>query len=118
MGKCGVTLGLITAVAVVIPGCSIKRFAVNKLGNSLAESGTTYSSDNDPELVEGAIPFSLKLIESLLETSPRHRGMLFAAASGFTQYAYAFVQQRADRVESVDLAQAAELRARARRLYL
>lgn len=108
-------LGLLVLLAT---GCSVKRFAVNKLGNALAESGTTYSADNDPELVEGAIPFSLKLIESLLAASPNHRGMLFAAASGFTQYGYAFVQQRAERMESVDLSQATEGKARARRLYL
>lgn len=101
-----------------VTGCSVKRFAVNKLGNALAESGTTYSSDNDPDLVEGAIPFSLKLIESLLAASPNHRGMLFAAASGFTQYAYAFVQQRADSLEEHNLAAAAETRTRARKLYI
>src|SRR5215510_11383601 len=104
--------------AFTLTGCSIKRFAVNKLGNSLAESGTTYSSDNDPELVEGAIPFSLKLIESLLSASPDHRGMLFAAASGFTQYSYAFVQQRADSMEPTNLAAAQEQRTRARNLYM
>ena len=43
-------LGLLVLLAT---GCSVKRFAVNKLGNALAESGTTYSADNDPELVEG-----------------------------------------------------------------
>jgi len=111
-------LPLFLMTAMVSGGCSIKRFAVNKLGNSLAESGTTYSADDDPDLVEGAIPFSLKLIESLLAASPEHRGMLFAAASGFTQYAYAFVQQRADSMEDTNLAAAAALRLRARKLYL
>ena len=109
---------LLSLLLLLVTGCSVKRFAVNKLGNALAESGTTYSADDDPDLVEGAIPFSLKLIESLLAASPNHRGMLFAAASGFTQYGYAFVQQRAERLESVDLAQATEGKARARRLYL
>ena len=47
-------------------GCSINRFAVNQLGNGLAESGTTFASDDDPDLVGQALPFSLKLIESLL----------------------------------------------------
>ncbi|MSR07282.1 MAG: hypothetical protein EXR93_09495 [Gemmatimonadetes bacterium] len=110
---------LLTGLLVLsLTGCSVKRFAVNKRGNALAESGTTYSSDNDPDLVEGAIPFSLKLIESLLAASPNHRGMLFAAASGFTQYAYAFVQQRADSLEDHNLAAAAETRTRARKLYI
>jgi predicted anti-sigma-YlaC factor YlaD len=98
--------------------CSVRRIAVNKLGNALASSGSTFTSDEDPELVRDALPFSLKLIESLLAESPRHRGLLFAAASGFTPYAYAFVQQEADELEGRDLEKATALRNRARRLYL
>lgn len=99
-------------------GCSINRFAVNKLGDALAGSGTTFGSDDDPELIAQAVPFSLKLIESLLSSSPEHRGLLLAASSGFTQYAFAFVQQDADRLEDEDVARAAAARDRARRLYL
>jgi predicted anti-sigma-YlaC factor YlaD len=43
---------------------------------------------------------------------------LLAAASGFTQYAYAFVQQEADELAEKDVAAAVGLRARASRLYL
>jgi predicted anti-sigma-YlaC factor YlaD len=91
---------------------------VNKAGDALAGGGTSFASDDDPELVKAAAPFSLKLMESLLEQSPRHRGLLFATASGFTQYAYAFVQQDADELEDRDISAAAILKARARRLYL
>src|SRR6266550_3621879 len=83
-------------IALIGSGCSIKRFAVNQVGNALAGGGTTFSSDDDPELVKAAVPFSLKLMETLLAESPRHKGLLFAAASGFTQYAFAFVQQDAE----------------------
>src|SRR5436190_8814308 len=77
-------------------GCSIKRMAINKLGDALAGAGTTFASDDDPELVKAAVPFSLKLVESLLAESPRHRGLLLAACSGFTQYSFAFVNEEAD----------------------
>src|SRR5436305_13627861 len=99
-------------------GCALKRVAVNKLGDSLAQSGTTFTSDDDPDLVGQALPFGLKLYEGLLAESPRHRGLLLAASKGFTSYAYAFVQQDADQIEDTDVAKAAVLRARARRLYL
>jgi predicted anti-sigma-YlaC factor YlaD len=108
------TLGLVLSLGA---GCSIKRMAVNKLGNALA-GGDTFASDDDPELVKVAGPFSLKLMEGLLAESPKHKGLLFATASGFTQYTYAFVQQEADEVESDDLAKATAMRARAKRLYL
>ncbi|MGH6628885.1 MAG: TRAP transporter TatT component family protein, partial [Burkholderiales bacterium] len=68
--------------------------------------------------IKAAAPFSLKLMESLLAESPRHRGLLLAAASGFTQYAYAFVQQDAEEIEATDVAASLVMRNRARRLYL
>jgi len=99
-------------------GCSIRRYALNKAADALAESGATFASDDDPELIKAAAPFSLKLMESFLAENPRHPGLLAAAASGFTQYAYAFVQEDADEAEPTDLAAAEALRTRARRLYL
>jgi predicted anti-sigma-YlaC factor YlaD len=100
-----------------LTACSINQYAVNKLGDALSGSSTTFAADDDPELVAQAVPFSLKLIESLLAESPRHRGLLLAAASGFTQYGYAFVQQAADSLEDVDMGRAQVQRLRARRLY-
>src|SRR6266853_373321 len=99
-------------------GCSIRRYALNKAADVLAESGATFAADEDPELIKAAAPFSLKLMESFLAENPRHPGLLAAAASGFTQYAYAFVQQDADETEPRDLTAAEALRARANRLYL
>ena len=109
---------LLGAVLAVSTGCSIKRLAVNKVGDALAGGGTTFSSDDDPDLVKSAVPFSLKLMESLLAESPKHKGLLLATTSGFTQYGYAFVQQDADELEATDFAGAEALRARAKRLYL
>ena len=99
-------------------GCSIHRYALNQASDAVAQSGATYASDDDPELVKAAAPFGLKLTESLLAENPQHLGLLTSAASGFTQYAYAFVQEEADEVEPQDFAAAEAMRARARRLYL
>ena len=107
-----------SAVLLAGPGCSIKRLAVNRMGNALAGGGTVFASDDDPELIKAATPFSLKLMESLLAENPRHKGLLFAASSGFAQYSYAFVQQEADEIEAKDVMASIEMRNRARRLYL
>jgi len=103
---------------IVLCGCSVRRMAVNQVGNALAGGGGVFATDDDPELVRQAVPFGLKLQESLLAESPRHRGLLLSLASGFTQYAYAFVQQDADEMEEKDVAAAKALRDRARRLFL
>jgi predicted anti-sigma-YlaC factor YlaD len=107
--------GLLAGLAT---GCSINQIVANKVGDALAHGGGVFASDNDPQLVRDAVPFSLKLMESLLEESPHHRGLLFATSSGFTQYAYAFVQQDADELEGRDVEAAQAMRIRARRLYL
>jgi predicted anti-sigma-YlaC factor YlaD len=114
-----VASGFLTlCLAVIGSGCSIKHMAVNKVGDALSGGGSTFASDDDPELVKASVPFSLKLMESLLDESPRHQGLLLATASGFTQYGYAFVQQDADEIEERNLEAAEEMRGRARRLYL
>ena len=65
-----------------------------------------------------AIPFGLKTMESLLQTLPRHRGLLLSLCRGFTQYGAAFIQADADEVESVDYMKASAIRERAFRLFL
>ena len=110
--------GLLLAVVAVLPGCSVKKMAINMVANTLAESGTTFSNDDDPELIRAAVPFGLKTMESLLAETPKHKGLLTAACSGFTQYAFAFVGQEADYVEAQDLDKATEMRVRAKKLYL
>ena len=102
----------------LLGGCSIKRMAINRIGNALASGGSTYASDDDPELVGEALPFGLKLIESLLAESPKHKGLLLAAASGFTQYGYVYVAQPADLSAAENLDRSTYLRRRARKLYL
>lgn len=96
----------------------MKRMVANGVGNALSSGPDVFGSDNDPELVRDALPFGLKTMESLLQTVPRHRGLLLTACKGFTQYAAAFVQMEADRVESGDYARASEMRERALKLYL
>ena len=100
-------------------GCSVRSLAVNKIGDALAETGRrTSPRTRTPSSCGDAIPFGLKTMEGLLESSPKHEGLLLAASSGFVQYAYGWVQMEADIVEAEDLARATELRERARKLYL
>ena len=108
-------LGLIWALA---GGCSVTKFAANRAGDALSGSGTTFASDDDPELIKAAVPFSLKLMESLLAKTPKHQGLLLSTCSGFTQYSFAFVEQDADETAPRDFTAARAQYVRARRLYL
>ena len=111
-------IALAMALVGAFSACSIRRTAVNKLGDAIAETGSNYASEDDPELVGDAVPFGLKTMEGLLESAPEHEGLLLSASSGFVQYAYGWVHLEADRVEAKDLARATEMRERARKLYL
>ncbi len=108
---------VLCALLATLNACAVREFSARLIGDAVAEGPTTFASDEDPELVREAAPFSLKLIESLLQENPRHKGLLLAATRGFTQYSYAFVQLDGDMAEDVDLAHARRLLVRARLLY-
>lgn len=88
----------------------------NLAAGALSGEGNAFRADDDPELVRDAVPFGLKAIESLLESSPSNPKLLAAAASGFTQYAYAYVLEDAAELEPVDPPRARIGYARARKL--
>lgn len=108
----------VLALALAPGGCSIKTMAVNTLANALSEGTSGFATDDDPALVRDAIPFALKTIETLIDSSPMHKGLLTAACRGFTQYGYAFIQQEADYIEAQDLDRATVMRTRAKKMYL
>lgn len=103
---------------ILAPGCSLKTMAVKTVANSLADTGDVFTRDDDPELVRDAMPFSLKLYESLLESVPTHVPLLVSTCGAFTQYGYAFLESDADGLEATDHAAAKALRERALKLYL
>ncbi|WP_428938913.1 TRAP transporter TatT component family protein [Fontivita pretiosa] len=108
-------LGL-AGMLIAAGGCNLRQLAYRSMADALAESGSVFASDDDPELIRDAAPFSLKLMESVLAQTPQHRGLLTATCGGFTQYAYAFIVQDADELETRDIAAAQRLRDRARKL--
>jgi predicted anti-sigma-YlaC factor YlaD len=102
----------------IMAGCSIRRYAINMVGNALASGNSVYENDEDLDLVGAALPFGLKLMESLLSQSPDHPGLLLTSCKGFVLYSYAYVQYEAEAKEGQDFDQARALRKRARKLYM
>jgi hypothetical protein len=110
---------ILSVLGIVLSSCSIRHMAIKAVANGLSgESSSIFVSDDDPELVRDAIPFGLKLNEAILMEVPNHKNLLLATASGFTQYAYAFLQLEADLLDKKDHSKADSLRNQARRLYL
>ena len=57
-------------LASTVVGCSLRTYAINMVGDALASGDSVYETDEDLELVGDALPFGLKLTESLLNESP------------------------------------------------
>jgi hypothetical protein len=106
-------------VLLLASGCSVRRFAVNRVGDALTSStSSSFETDDDLELIGGALPFSLKLLESLIVESPTHTGLRLTACRGFTLYSYGWVDFAAQAAWEHDVERAKRLEERAGRLYL
>ncbi len=92
----------IALASLLFSGC-LKHLALSSVADGLSGTGTTFSSDDDLELVRDATPFALKTMESLIPELPDHQGIHLAACSGFAEYAFAFVLQPAQMSEAVSV---------------
>jgi predicted anti-sigma-YlaC factor YlaD len=108
----------IFALLVGVLACSPKRYALNSVADALSSNGEggAFARDDDPELVRDAVPFALKTMESLSDNLDDHVGLRLGMARGFTQYAYAFVQQPAELGAPPEQVQ--PMMSRARKLYV
>lgn len=113
---------LIALISVIAPltGCAmVQRKAVGMVASTLASSGDVFTRDDDLELVGDAIPFGLKLYESLLDSAPKNKDLLIATCSNFTQYGVAYLETEAMVLgESQHHDEVAHLNQRALKLYL
>jgi predicted anti-sigma-YlaC factor YlaD len=103
-------------LTVLMIGCSPKKMGVNRMADALSSTASAFTRDNDPEFVRQAAPSTLKMVEMMLDQSPSHPALLLTACSGFTQYAYAFLQSDAD-VGDPSSAATKELRSRGAAMY-
>jgi predicted anti-sigma-YlaC factor YlaD len=104
---------------VILVSCSINTIAMNAVSDALTGEGSdTFSSDNDPELVAEALPFALKLYDSLLAQNPDHEGLVIATGSAYVTYANAFLQIPAEMLPFHEYEKKEKMKARAKNLYL
>jgi predicted anti-sigma-YlaC factor YlaD len=101
-------------------GCSLKKMAMNQVANALTEPGgsAVFTGDNDPELVGDALPFAIKMYESLLVSIPGHAGLQLKTGSLYVMYANAFLQTPASMLSEEEYKKQEFLLQRARNLYL
>lgn len=113
-------LAILACLTSTVSGCAmVKHKAVGMVASTLASSGDVFTRDDDLELVGQAIPFGLKLYESLLDSAPKNKELLIATCSNFTQYGVAFLETDALVLgEAQHHDEVAKLNERALKLYL
>lgn len=90
-------LAVVALFALTTSACSLKTVALRAVADELSSgTGGSFSQDEDLEFVGDALPFGLKLMESINASVPDHVAMKLTLASGFTQYGVVFVEWPAE----------------------
>jgi predicted anti-sigma-YlaC factor YlaD len=112
--------GLVLFALAVSPSCSIRKMAMNQVANALtgSSSSTVFTGDNDPELVGDALPFAIKMYESLMIANPGHPGLCLQTGSLYIMYANAFLQTPASMLPEAEYKKQEFTYHRAKNLYL
>jgi predicted anti-sigma-YlaC factor YlaD len=108
------------ALTLLLAGCSLNKLAMKKVAGMLTSSSTSdvFGSDNDPDFVGQALPFAIKLYESLLAALPDDRPLRLRTGSLYIMYANAFIETPADMTPRTEIERRDALLARAKNLYL
>ena len=109
-----------TAISLLVSSCSINRIATEKLSEALVsgENTTVFTGEEDIELARDALPFTLKLYETMLQRDSTNAELFLVTAKLFTLYAQAFVLMPAETFPPEREAEAKNARKRAKRLML
>ncbi|MDR2185354.1 MAG: TRAP transporter TatT component family protein [Treponema sp.] len=107
-------------LALLFSSCSVNKMAIKAVSNALTGegSGEVFTGDPDPELVGDALPFAIKLYETLLSNNPDHQGLILTTGSLFIMYANAFVQGPAEMLSQDQFFERETALERAKKLYL
>ena len=110
----------LSAVAAVTTACSINKMAMSAVSDTLTADGSegVFTGDSDPQLVGAALPFAIKMYESLLAANPNHQGLLRTTGSLLVMYANGFVQKPAEQLPRSRYAERRAGMERAKKLYL
>jgi predicted anti-sigma-YlaC factor YlaD len=107
-------------LAALFSACSINKLAIRAVSNALTGEGsnTVFTGDSDPELVGDALPFAIKMYETLLSANPEHQGLILTTGSLFIMYANAFIQGPAEFLPVVEYEKRLAALERAKKFYL
>ena len=99
-----------------LTGCAVQNQLLRNAGDHLSKEMA--STEEDLELLMHASAYHLKVSETLLQEIPDHVKLSESVTRGFTQYAFVFLMDEADRKESESIKIASQLRVRAAKMLM
>jgi hypothetical protein len=82
-----------------LPGCSLKRFAVDQTAKILLGALPAFETEWDFELVEASLPANIKTVEGFLLAAPDNEDLLMMVAQAYTSYALVVLEDRLEQTE-------------------
>jgi len=111
-------LAAVVLMLVALGGCSIQKLVMGRVADMLAsEDSTVFTGESDIDLVGEALPFALKLYESLLDGVRDNPELYLATGKAFVLYARAYVQMPAEMLPPERFEERVRGEKRARVLY-
>jgi len=109
---------LIVFIPVILNNCSLQKYLISNIANDFSHNlELSFMQEEDPEIVEQSLPFTINLVNSMLVENPDDVKLLLTSASLYVMYANAFVQSKANMTED-NYALKEKLNERAKKLYL
>jgi predicted anti-sigma-YlaC factor YlaD len=114
------SIAVLVLCGFLLPACSINKLAMKAVADALTGEGSSdvFTGDSDPELVGDAIPFAIKMYESLLAANPNHQGLINMTGSLFVMYANAFIWGPAEQLPRYMHDERQAALERAKKMYL
>jgi predicted anti-sigma-YlaC factor YlaD len=112
---------LIFSILVFSSGCSLQKVVtgnISRLFSVQGDGALAFTGEDDPELVGEALPFILKMLEALLQSSPKDEELLLTTGKTFALYAYAFVQLPASQLPDEQFDKKLFMTMRTKKLFL
>ena len=99
--------------------CSVQKFTISKLTDAFSsDDNTAITSEDDPELVKEALPFTIKMYESLISKDSTNDKLLLSTGKMLCLYSQAFILFPADTLADSLTEQKKAMSKRAKKLFL
>jgi len=95
--KLKISISLLVFLIIFFQSCSLNKIAANQTASIIIKAMPAFERETDLELAEQAIAGNLKLLEGLLETTPKNPELLLVTSSSFAQYAFGFIECQIDK---------------------